>query len=273
MSIFRVHKNKTHPYTVIDNTSINDKRISAKAKGILLYLISKPDNWYVTLPNLVSSFTDGTRSIRTGIKELIKFGYISRSHYRSDNGQFVFYEYSVFEQPIKSTPLPECQNRTLDNRTLDNRTLDNSTLLSTDIKKVLITTTTHTPAVSSFLNPAVVESIDLNKKTTIISLLKGLNIKNHKKLFIEFPLDKILDYSTWLINRKSNMSNPTGFLITAMRENWIDYDNTPEEKNDPLWHAYCFPCRKGISYQAPKPISWNCPNCNKFFDKSKHEKF
>jgi hypothetical protein len=32
-------------YTQVPNDIINDKRLSLKAKGLYLFLVSKPDNW------------------------------------------------------------------------------------------------------------------------------------------------------------------------------------------------------------------------------------
>ena len=52
MSIIRVSKNKNNPYFLMNNTGINDKNLSFKAKGVLAYLISKPDNWYINYRDL-----------------------------------------------------------------------------------------------------------------------------------------------------------------------------------------------------------------------------
>jgi hypothetical protein len=45
MSIFRVSKNKENPYVMIDKRSIGNDKISWKAKGILAYCLSMPDDW------------------------------------------------------------------------------------------------------------------------------------------------------------------------------------------------------------------------------------
>ncbi|GAI87223.1 unnamed protein product, partial [marine sediment metagenome] len=165
MPIYRVHKNKTHPFTIIDNTSINDKRLSAKAKGILLYLISKPDNWYTTLPNLVLAFSDSKYSIRTGLNELIKFGYIIRTHVRKDDGRFTFYDYAVYEQPIKETIGASASSPESDNRTLDNRTLKNRTLLNTDNKESTEKNNNNTPDKFSSSAAAAFSYDSKNSKT------------------------------------------------------------------------------------------------------------
>ena len=43
MATFRVNKDKN--YTTINNTGLKDKRLSWKAKGILAYILTLPDDW------------------------------------------------------------------------------------------------------------------------------------------------------------------------------------------------------------------------------------
>ena len=43
--------------------------------------------------------SDGRDSLRTGIKELERAGYIHRTRRRNEKGQLREYEYEVFEQP------------------------------------------------------------------------------------------------------------------------------------------------------------------------------
>jgi len=69
------------------------------------------------------------------------------------------------------------------------------------------------------------------------------------------------------------MKNPTGFLITAIRENWIEYEKTPEVKRVPRWWVYCFPCRKNYNYISEKKIPYTCPKCKNNVPFSEHEKF
>jgi len=42
-NIIRVEKNKN--YSVVNNTVLRDTKISWKAKGIMAYMLSKPDDW------------------------------------------------------------------------------------------------------------------------------------------------------------------------------------------------------------------------------------
>ena len=76
MPVFRVSKNRD--FTVIANSVFKDRRLSAKAKGILVEMLSLPENWDYTLKGLTTLFSDGIDSIRQGIKELEENGYIVR---------------------------------------------------------------------------------------------------------------------------------------------------------------------------------------------------
>jgi hypothetical protein len=61
--------------------------LSFKAKGILYYLLLKPSEWEGHLYDLVQNSTDGEKSVRSGIKELIDAGYMKRMFVKED-GKF-----------------------------------------------------------------------------------------------------------------------------------------------------------------------------------------
>ncbi|MDR3560502.1 MAG: helix-turn-helix domain-containing protein [Negativicutes bacterium] len=98
MSVFHIHKREL-PFVQVDKHFINDARLSYKAKGILLYLLSKPDDWKVYESEIAKHAADKLHSVRSGIKELIEFGYITRQKKRNEQNQFMGYDYNVFEQP------------------------------------------------------------------------------------------------------------------------------------------------------------------------------
>lgn len=100
-TIFRVIKDKENPYVMINKQFLKDKRLSWKAKGILTYLLSMPDDWKIYENELVAHSKDGLTSLKSGIKELIELGYISRNQLRNEKGQFKGYEYCVYEVPAE----------------------------------------------------------------------------------------------------------------------------------------------------------------------------
>lgn len=97
MGIYRVVKDKENPYVMVNKSFVNDKSLSWKAKGILLYLLSKPDDWKIYESDIIKNSSDGRDSVRSGIKELIEAGYIERTLRQDVKGRLMGYEYCVYE--------------------------------------------------------------------------------------------------------------------------------------------------------------------------------
>lgn len=103
-TIIRVEKNKKNPYVMIDKRFFEDERLSWKAKGLLGYLLSRPDNWKVKIYDLINRSTDGRDSVYSGLKELEKFGYLENSPIRDEKGKIVYWEKIVHEYPHPENP-------------------------------------------------------------------------------------------------------------------------------------------------------------------------
>lgn len=85
MSTFRVNKNVN--YTVMSNHHLQDKRLSLKAKGLLSYMLSLPDDWDYSLKGLTVGCKDGLDSVRTAVLELEEHGYVRRQKVRNAKGR------------------------------------------------------------------------------------------------------------------------------------------------------------------------------------------
>ncbi len=107
MAIVRTPKDKNNHFVQADKELINNKNLSAKAKGIMLYILSKPDNWSVYESEIAKNMNDGVKSIRSGIKELMEHGYIERKQRRCSGGKFIGYDYTVYENRCLSTESTE----------------------------------------------------------------------------------------------------------------------------------------------------------------------
>lgn len=75
-------------FTAVPNFVSNDQRLSWKAKGIFLYLASKPNDWQFYMNEIKKNATDGKTSLQTGIKELEELGYLIRKKSVDGNNQF-----------------------------------------------------------------------------------------------------------------------------------------------------------------------------------------
>ena len=97
MSIIRVER-MSQPYTMIANATLQDTSISLEARGLLTYLLSKPDTWTVVVTWLQTEMNVGREKLNRIIKELENAGYIETRIVR-DGGQFAQYERIVHESP------------------------------------------------------------------------------------------------------------------------------------------------------------------------------
>lgn len=82
-------------FTAIPNTAVNDDRLSWKAKGIFLYLASKPDDWKFYMNEIKINATDGKTSLQNGIKELENNGYLKRTRMSDENNKFVGWHWEL----------------------------------------------------------------------------------------------------------------------------------------------------------------------------------
>lgn len=141
MSIAR--SKKTANYTTISNALIADKSLSWRAKGIAIYLLSKPDDWQIVREDIEQYATDGIASVRAGLKELEDAGYLTRTRKIGAHGHFewdiVLHETpppSAVNQPVEQPPsadLPPVVNPSVVNPPAENRTLLNTDVLKTDL--------------------------------------------------------------------------------------------------------------------------------------------
>tara|TARA_Y100001963_G_scaffold63728_1_gene88748 strand:+ start:4848 stop:5645 length:798 start_codon:yes stop_codon:yes gene_type:complete len=91
---FRTHKKNN--YTIIDNKLIYDNSITAKSKAVIIYLLSKPDEWNTNIRDIAKNFKDGYDSIKSALVELEKTYYLDRKKLRQSDGTFIT-EYNVYE--------------------------------------------------------------------------------------------------------------------------------------------------------------------------------
>ena len=96
MSVFKIEKNKN--YTIMSNYHLQDKNLSYKAKGLLSFMLSLPNDWDYSINGLVSISKEGVKAIRNILQELQINGYLIIEKKQNDIGQFE-YEYLIYEYP------------------------------------------------------------------------------------------------------------------------------------------------------------------------------
>jgi hypothetical protein len=107
-----IRQKRTANYTVIPNDIFNNPKLSFKAKGILNYLLSKPDNWSVYLSQIAKASTEGYDAVVSGMNELIEQRYVFRRPICGVNPGG--WEYFVYDEPQVDDPFPLGESPTRD---------------------------------------------------------------------------------------------------------------------------------------------------------------
>lgn len=127
MATFRVNKDKN--YTTINNTGLRDERLTWKAKGILAYILSLPDDWVFYMEEVATHSKDKLDSLKSGIKELKEHGYVKRYPVKNEKGKIARWEMIIYEVPQGEYPLVE--NPLMEKPLVDKPLVENPLLLST----------------------------------------------------------------------------------------------------------------------------------------------
>lgn len=114
MSTIRVADRRR--WVAIANEAVNDDRLSFRARGVLVWLLSKPDGWTFTRQSIAEHGKEGESAIRAVLVELRDAGYIVRQKTRRADGRIVT-ETVLYEVPPDA---PEVGNQPPDRR-LENR--------------------------------------------------------------------------------------------------------------------------------------------------------
>ena len=86
MSTMRIGKRTQ--WTTISQAVPNDERLSYRALGVLLWLLSKPDDWTVDSDTMHrGKGREGRDSVRTALRELETLGYLERSKHQDAKGR------------------------------------------------------------------------------------------------------------------------------------------------------------------------------------------
>lgn len=99
MSIIRVKKDEK--YFTASNEPFIDKRLSWEARGLMGYLLTKPNNWQVRISDLESQGEAGNHKIKRMLAELRTYGYMNRIRITLEGGKFDWIT-EVYESPSQN---------------------------------------------------------------------------------------------------------------------------------------------------------------------------
>ena len=129
MSVFKIEKTKD--YTIMSNYHLRDKSLSYKAKGLLSFMLSLPEDWDYSLNGLVAISKESRDGIRSILKELQEQHYLEIEKYRNDKGLFE-YNYLIYEIPHYIKLNKEVINPDMENPHLDSPNMEKTIQINTN---------------------------------------------------------------------------------------------------------------------------------------------
>jgi len=257
-TIIRVYKDiDADPFARIDKVPINDPKISYKALGILVYVLSKPDGWEVNITDLENHATDKDKAIRSGIAELLKYKYCQRVKIvdpetkRIKKWLLVFYErpYSGEIQELLTiisypdtykgnvdidpdSPFPHVEKPHVEKPHVENRVLNNNRV--NQLKKEITKENNNNNKAAAEKSAAVVVVEIPKKLKRKYSKIKNRALtlgwvgstKELDKYFIEDPA-RVEAWIDKVEAIKGDIKNPAGLLRKGLRS-----DETPKTKTE-----------------------------------------
>lgn len=125
-----IRSKRTRNFTVLNNDLIRDTTLSFKARGLLQYMLSMPDDWKFYVSELAKhSSKEGEGAIRSAITELEEAGYMRRIRKRGKGGKFEAVDWEVLDEPAFS---PHVKKPHVDKPQVEEPHVANDQLLNTN---------------------------------------------------------------------------------------------------------------------------------------------
>lgn len=220
MGIVRVKKDSN--YSVINNTGLKDERLSWKAKGILAYALTLPDDWTFHMCELAQHAKDGEDSLRTGFKELKELGYVKRYPVRDENTKKIIrWDTEIYETPQKE--MPQVEKQVVEKPYEENQTLLNTNGLTTNKRNTNIQNTNHYDDIDKLesrvsINERVKVSCNFIKEMGIpLSEIAIAELRDFCHLFSSELIQRA-------INKAVDENAPRWNYIKAILRNWKEQE-------------------------------------------------
>lgn len=133
MSIIRSPRPESNFY-ILDKRISEDARLSWSARGMLIFLLGKPDHWKVNIEALINCTGESCRpagktAVYAIITELLQTGYMQRQKHA--DGTLDYWVHEIPQSPVDKGGEPDSGNPNL-----ENPNLGNPPLVSTEPKQV-----------------------------------------------------------------------------------------------------------------------------------------
>ena len=139
MATIRVRKTKD--FSIVSNVLLRDKRLSLRARGLLVFCLSLSDTWEYSIKGLAAATGESEGKIGNCLKELEATGYLTRTRIRDKKGRMMSVDYTLWESPqvqksdSQQNKNPNVDYPSLENPNVDYPSLENPAQINTNLKK------------------------------------------------------------------------------------------------------------------------------------------
>lgn len=105
-------------FTILSNEFLRDENLSLKAKGLLAYILSLPDDWKIYFEEIEKHHKDGVRAVRSAWKDLELHGYARTTKILDEKKKFKEWVKEVSDFKSPDCGFADVQNADVQNRML-----------------------------------------------------------------------------------------------------------------------------------------------------------
>ena len=249
-------------FTVMTNYHLRDRNLSYKAKGLLSFMFSLPDDWDYSLKGLVAIAKESKDAIRSILNEVKYHHYLKIEPSRNENGTFD-YDYHIYKKPFvepsktdisPNTDFPYTVERDTEEPSTDNPTQINTNKQNTnkEIDKIDKIDKSEPPndepeskpVSHNILTLELIQANYVNEDSPETFyyddlfnefLQKG---KSYKQLYsvLHYIVDRVKSRN-YIDEEEKEITNRFGYFKSALESNFSRFDHMPDE---------LYPSDKGI---------------------------
>lgn len=163
MPVFKI--NKTEDYSIISNKFLKEEKMSLKAKGLLAVMLSLPEKWVYSIDGLVSICKEEESAIKSTLKELKQFGYLTvekKMPNETKTGR-IEYIYNIYELPHTKQAI---EKQGVENQPLEFQGVENQPQYNIDNKELKIKESNIYKDIIDCLNSATSSNYRYQSKAT-----------------------------------------------------------------------------------------------------------
>lgn len=215
--IIRIKKHKN--FSIVYNEVFQRADISWKAKGIMAYLLTLPDDWIVRSTEIAKHSKDGKASFQNGWNELKELGYVSQERIVDEETNKVIRWQTVVNESVgdesfkhnsqklenQNLDIQKLEFQNLENRPLQNTNKQNTNKQKTEEQKILSSSDEH----DAVPYKEIVDYLNEKAGTKFRSQTKDTQKHIRARVNEGFTIDdfkKVIDTKTsqWLNDPKMN---------------------------------------------------------------------